>query len=151
MPITNSKEKKLPISDIIAGALADAKKANLLGDMPLQAAILGVVSEGSLPNATVEQIGNTVFITHYSEDKLEVAMRAMNLDTARNYLDNSIAYVTRLAESGVARMTSDFNDKRILQLFKSIANRPEFSHWGMKVYKKPDGSMRAYVVMQQGQ
>jgi hypothetical protein len=147
MAIVNSKDKQLPIPEIIAGALGDMKKSGQLKDYSIETALLTTVREGAMPNTTVEQIGNTVFITHYSEDKNEVAMRALNVDTARNYLDNSIQYVQQLADSGVMRMTSDFDDKRILQLFKSIANRPEFSHWGMKVYNKRDGGMRAFIVM----
>jgi hypothetical protein len=147
MAITNSNEKQLPTSEVIAQALADAQREKLLGDVPLYAAIMATIREGTLPNTTVEQIGNTVFISHYSEDKAEVAMRAMNVDTARNYLDNSIEYIKKMDASGVQRLTSDFKDKRILQLFKSISRRPEFSHWGMKVYRAKDGNMRAYVVM----
>lgn len=147
MPITNSKDKDLPIPDIITGALADAKRDGDLGDLPMHAAILGIVQEGSMENTDVEKIGNTVFITHYGDGGKHAVMRALNVDTARNYLDNSIEYVKRLASRGVQQMSSDFKDKRILQLFKSIANRPEFSHWGMKVLRAEDGTMRAYVAL----
>lgn len=147
MAITNSKDKTLPIPEIMVGALNDMKRAGQLKDYPFEAVLLGTVQEGSMPNTTVEQIGNTVFITHYSDDQKEVAMRALNVDTARNYLDNAVEYIKRLSDSGVERMTSDFDDKRILQLFNSIARRPEFAHWGMKVYNKRGGGMRAFVVM----
>lgn len=147
MAITNSKEKQLSTPEVIATSIADFHRTGRLRDVPMQAAILSIVQEGSMPNTEVRQIGNTVFISHYSEDRQEVAMRALNVDTARNYLDSSIQYVRDLANSGVERMTSDFNDKRILQLFKSIANRPEFAEWGMEVYKLENGDMRAYVVM----
>jgi hypothetical protein len=147
MAITNSKDKQLSTSEVIAGAVAEASRDDRLRNIPVQAALLAIVQEGAMPNTTVEQIGNTVFITHYSEDKAEVAMRALNVDTARNYLDNSLQYITKLSESGVTRMTSDFTDKRILQLFNTIARRPEFSHWGMEVRKLSSGGMRAYVVM----
>lgn len=147
MAIVNSKEKKLSIPEVMTGALGDMKKAGQLPDYPFEAILLATVQEGSMPNTTVEQIGNSVFITHYNEDKTEVAMRALNVDTARNYLDNSLEYIRNLDKSGVDRMTSDFNDKRILQLFKSIANREEFAHWGMKVYNTEGGGMRAFVVM----
>ena len=147
MAIVSSETKQLGISEIIAGALATMQKAGQLKDIPIETALMTTIREGSMPNTTVEQFGNSVFITHYNEDKTEAAMRALTVDTARNYLDNSIEYIRNLAESGVERMTSDFDDKRILQLFKSIANREEFAHWGMKVYNKRNGGMRAFVVM----
>lgn len=150
MAYVNSKERKLAIPEIITQALSEAKKAGEFKDIPVPAALLAVVREGTMENTVLEQIGNTVFISHYSTDGKEVAMRAMNADTARNYLDNSIEYVQKLADSGVVRMTSDFYDKRILQLFKAIANRPEFARWGMKVTRVADGRMRAYIVMNKG-
>lgn len=151
MPITNSKEKDLPIPEIITGALADAKRDGQLGDLPVYAAMLSIVQEGAMENTDVEKIGNTVFITHYGQGGTRAVMRALNVDTARNYLDNSIQYISELARRGVQEMSSDFKDKRILQLFKSIARRPEFSHWGMKVIRAESGVMRAYVVLKGAQ
>jgi hypothetical protein len=148
MPVVNSKEKKLTTAEIITNAIVDAKQNGDLDEaVPLQAAILAVAKEGMLPKTKVEQIGNTVFISHYSDDGKEVAMRAMNSDTARNYFESAVQYITALSKSGVERMTSDFTDKRIFQLFQSIAKRPEFAEWGMQVRKNSDGLMRAYVVM----
>ena len=147
MAIVSSKTKQLGISEIIAGALATMQKAGQLKDIPIETALMTTIREGSMPNTTVEQFGNSVFITHYNEDKTEVAMRALTVDTARNYLDNSVEYIRNLAESGVERMTSDFDDKRILQLFTSIANREEFAHWGMEVHEVEDGGYRAYIAM----
>ena len=148
MQLVDSQKEELDTSTIIARAVGEAKDAGQLPkNVTLQAAILSVISEGSMPGTKVEQIGNTVFMSHYSEDGKEVAMRAFNADTARNYLENSIQYVKALAEQGVERMTSDFADKKILQLFNTIARRPELQDWGMQVYKLDNGEMRAYVVL----
>jgi len=148
MQLVDSNKEELDTSTIIARAVGEAKEAGQLPkNVTLQAAILSVIAEGSMPNTKVEQIGNTVFMSHYSEDGKEVAMRAFNADTARNYLESSIKYVKNLAGQGVERMTSDFSDKKILQLFNTIARRPELRAWGMKVYKLNNGAMRAYVVL----
>jgi hypothetical protein len=148
MQLVDSNKEELDTSTIIARAVGEAKDAGQLPkNVTLQAAILSVISEGSMPNTKVEQIGNTVFMSHYSEDGKEVAMRAFNADTARNYLESSIKYVKALPEQGVERMTSDFSDKKILQLFNTIARRPELQEWGMQVYNLKSGGMRAYVVL----
>lgn len=147
MAIVNSKEKVLPTYQVILQALTNAKREKLLKDVPVEVALAAMIREGTLPNAEVKQIGNTVFIAHYSKDRAEVYMRALNVDSARNYYDNAMAYADYLSDSGVVRLTSDFNDKRIVQLFKAIANRPGYKHWGMKVYKLSNGGMRAFVVM----
>ena len=148
MQLVDSNKEELDTSTIIARAVGEAKDAGQLPkNVTLHAAILSVISEGSMPGTKVEQIGNTVFMSHYSEDGKEVAMRAFNADTARNYLESSIKYVKALPEQGVERMTSDFSDKKILQLFNTIARRPELQEWGMQVYKLNTGGMRAYVVL----
>jgi len=148
MQLVDSNKEELDTSTIIARAVGEAKDAGQLPkNVTLQAAILSVIAEGSMPNTKVEQIGNTVFMSHYSEDGKEVAMRAFNADTARNYLESSIKYVKALPEQGVERMTSDFSDKKILQLFNTIARRPELQDWGMQVYNLKSGGMRAYVVL----
>jgi hypothetical protein len=148
MQLVDSNKEELDTSTIIARSVGEAKEAGQLPkNVTLQAAILSIVAEGSMPNTKVEQIGNTVFMSHYSEDSKEVAMRAFNADTARNYLENSVKYVKALPEQGVERMTSDFSDKKILQLFNAIARRPELQEWGMQVYKLNTGDMRAYVVL----
>lgn len=147
MPIISSSTKRLPTSDVIANAVVDLAKKDLLKGVPVEAALMSIIQEGALPYTEVQQIGNTVFIGHFDEAREEVAMRAFNVDTARNFVENGAAYVRELAASGVKRMTSDFTEHQILQLFKAIARRPEFAEWGMKIFKLRSGGMRAYVLM----
>jgi hypothetical protein len=148
MQLIDSNKEELDTSTIIARSVGEEKESGQLSeDVTLQAAILSVVAEGSMPNTKVEQIGNTVFMSHYSEDGKEVAMHMFNADIARNYLENFIKYVKALLGQGVERMTSDFSDKKILQLFNAIFRRPEFQECGMQVYNLNTGDMRAYVVL----
>lgn len=151
MPIVNSKEKKLSMPEVITMALGNMQKENQLPkDVPLQAAILGVTYELSATDAKHEQRGNTVFIAHFSEDGKEASVRALNVDTARNYAENTYAYAQDLSNSGVERMTSDFRGTAVLNLFKSVGRQPFAKKWGMKVIKNKDGMMRAYIVMPKG-
>lgn len=147
MAIVNSNEKDLSIPEIITNALGDAERKGGLDGMPLEVAILSVVKEGSLPNTEVTKIGNTVFITHYDEDRTEVHVRTLSADTARNYLRNVWEYVRGLSEAGVERLTSDFSDRKVIPVFESIINRPEFSDWGVAFYELENGDIRAYMVM----
>lgn len=148
MSVVNSKTKKLSLSEVIAMALGNMQKANELPEgVPLYAAILGVVQELTDSGAKYEQRGNTLFISHFSEDGQEVSVRALNVDTARNYAENTYAYAQELHNAGVVRLTSDFRGTTVLNLFKSVARQPFAENWGMKVYKLPNGLMRAYVSM----
>lgn len=134
MPITNSKDKQLEISEVIAAALGDLYKRRMLPDgIPLYAAIMATIAEGTQPNVEVTQLGNTVFFAYYSKDRKEVYIKALNVDTARNYLNNSIEFTKGLKAAGVERLVADTYDKAIEQLFDAIARTPMAKNWGMKV------------------
>jgi hypothetical protein len=134
MSITNSKDKQLEISEVIATALADMHTRRMLPDgIPLHAAILSTIAEGTRPNAEVTQLGNTVFFTFYSKDRKEVYMKALNVDTARNYLNSSLELAKRLHDAGVERLVTDTYDKAIEQLFEAIGRTPMAKNWGMTI------------------
>jgi hypothetical protein len=150
MAITNSKNKQLEISEVIAAALGDLYQRRMLPDgIPLYAAIAATIAEGTRPNVEVTQLGNTVFFAYYSEDRKEVYIKALNVDTARNYLENSIQYTKQLNESGVERLVSDTYDKSIEQLFDAIGRTPMAKNWGMKVMESDNNPRvkRMFVVM----
>ena len=146
MAIVNSKDKKVPTAEVITNALADMKRDNLLPEnMPLQAIILSIIQECHMPDTSTVQLGNTVFISHFSKDRKEIAMRAFNIDTPRNYLDNSIQFAKQIMKFGVERMTSDFADSRIAQLFTMMGRRKELAGASMQLAKLSNGATRAYV------
>jgi len=147
MAIVNSNEKLLSTHEVIATAVVNAHRSGQLGDIPVQSALLVIAREGAMPNCDVTQIGNTVFISHFDDSRVEVAFRALNADTARNYVDNIVEYLQRLVSSGVRRMTCDFADPKIMQVIKTITRRPDFSRWGVRVYPLTTGEMRAYIVV----
>lgn len=148
MAVVNSKVKKLSLGEVVVMALGNMQKANELPEgVPLYAAILGITQELAASDAKHEQRGNTLFISHFSEDGQEVSVRALNVDTARNYAENTYAYVQELHNAGVVRLTSDFRGTTVLNLFKSVARQPFAENWGMEVRKLSNGMMRAYVVM----
>lgn len=148
MAITNSKKEQLGMPEVIAHALANEARAHRLPEgVDFQTAILAVTKELTMESAEHKQIGNTVFISHYSDDHKEVYMRALNVDTARNYLENAIAYTKYLASAGVERMVSDFKGEAVLHIFNTIAEDYKDAGWGMKVIHNAKDGYRAYVVM----
>ena len=78
----DSKQEQLSISEIITQAVYNTPPK----DIPPYAAILGIVKEGTLPNTTVEQYGNTVFITHFAKDKKVAIGRALNIEIGRAHV-----------------------------------------------------------------
>lgn len=148
MAIINSKKEKLSMPEVITHAVANEDKEHRLPKgVTLQAAILAITKELTMKSAEHTQIGNTVFIAHYSDDRKEVFMRALNVDTARNYLDNSIEFTKHLMRAKVERMVSDFNGSAPMHIFNTIAHEDFAKNWGMKIFKMENGGHRAYVVM----
>jgi hypothetical protein len=146
--IVNSNSKQLSIPEIIIRFVADRKeKGGVPDNVPLEAVVMSIVQEGAMANTEVEQYGNTAFITHFDEGKTEAAMRAFNVDTAQNYVKNAIAYGEALQEVGVKRLTTDFEDPKILQVLKAVASRMKDDDWGMRIVRVGDsGDMRAYII-----
>ena len=68
------------------------------------------------------------------------------MDSARNFVGNTVAYTTGLAESGVKRMTVDFKGDSIRQMLMAVAKSPvAVANWGMQIFKTDNGGCRAYI------
>jgi len=143
----DSNRQKISPSEIILHAV---QRANAAGELPtgvpVQAALTAIIAETSMPNTDVKQIGNTVFVSHYSQDKSETSTRAFNMDGARNFVINAIEYTTGLANNGVERMTIDFKGESIRQMLMAVSKSPiAVANWGMQIFKTNNGGYRAYV------
>ena len=120
MAQVDSKERQMSISEIVVQATATQSKRNI----PLQAALLAFVKEGSMPNTEVKQYGNTVFITHFSKDKDLAVGRSLNMDTARNFLENGRKYFQDLVRNGTKKFVAQFNQRSYTMAFAVLKRRP---------------------------
>ena len=121
MPV-NSNEQELSIPEILVYAL---KEQNVPENM-VAPSILALVKEGSMEETDVRNYGNTVFISHFKEkDGVKAVFgRALNADTARNYMQNGEEYFRYLLDEKVDYFVSIYNDPRVGIIFKYI-QRPE--------------------------
>lgn len=121
MPV-NSKQKQLSIPEVITTAIKDLRTEQRM----VAPAMLAFIQEAHMPDADLFQAGNTVFISHVKEKNgLKVAyMRALNADTARNYLDNGIEYTKHIVKAGVTYVFMTFKESSVTTIFNAIA-RPE--------------------------
>ena len=147
METIDSAQRELKLPEII---MYSVKRAENDGELPsganAQAALVAIAMEASMPGTDVKQIGNTVYISHYNEDKTETSTRAFNVDTARNFVSNTIEYTEGLANDGVKRLTSDFKGEPIRQMFAAVAKSPVAKKfWGMQLFETDEGEYRAYV------
>lgn len=103
--IIDSKKEQLAGSAVIGSALHSYD----LKGIPVYAALAAIAKETTMPGCDVIQFGNTVFITHFSADKKSVFMRALNIDTAKNYVDNGERYIRYLLTKNVNTMVTQYS------------------------------------------
>jgi len=148
MKVVNSKQKQLGISEITMQVLANAYQDKKLPEgTTLQAAILAMVSEMSMPSTEVLQFGNTLYIVHYKEDDPSlIYFRALNLDTATNFVNNQVEFSEWARRKGVTRMVSDWADPAINKLAELAFKRiPDAMENGNLKIVEANGKYRAYI------
>lgn len=116
----DSKKDQLSIPEIITQAVYN----NPPKDVPPYAAILSIVKEGTLPNTEVKQYGNTVFITHFGEDKDLAVGRALNIDTAKNFIINGEEYFRDLVRGGTRKFVAQFDQRSFATAFMAFKRKP---------------------------
>lgn len=143
MAQVDSKERQMSIPEIVIQATATQSKRNI----PLQAALLAFVKEGTMPNTEVKQYGNTVFITHFSEDRDLAVGRALNMDTARNFVANGDAYFRDLVRNGTTKFVAQFNQKSYAMAFAAFKRRPITTEQKMWIVPTPKGNTQVRIAL----
>ena len=143
MAMVDSRERKLNSAEIVHIALENTRSKHSPG-----VAFPAILTEMSQPNTDVKQIGNTIFILHKG-DNGQGFFKALNADTANNFLQSSRQYVVYTKKSGMNTLVTDFEDKAISTLFHAIAKNPPMPGMGFKEYKTSNGGFR--IVLNLGQ
>ena len=141
--LVDSKHKHLNMQQIIKIALHQTESEHTF-----KVAFLAIVKELTLPNAKPIRIGNTLFIVHLSpKDPSHAMFRALNADTATNYLENSKRFILEAKKMKLKVLVSQFKTPSILNIFKAIAKKPPFPNMGFASQKTKDGGYQATINM----
>lgn len=116
----DSKKDQLSIPEIITQAVYN----NPPKDVPPYAAILSIIKEGTLPNSEVKQYGNTVFITHFDETRDLAVGRALNIDSAKNFIINGEEYFRDLVRGGTRKFIAQFDQRSFATAFMAFKRKP---------------------------
>lgn len=117
METFDSKKKKLTLQEVMIRALHN--QLNTL-TVPFDQALMQMMAELQMPNTEALQLGNTLFITHYSPQSPVCAMYALNVDTAKNYVDNGELYVRHLIKRGITGFVTSYKQESFGVPFKQI-------------------------------
>ncbi len=119
--VVDSKQEPLSGPAIIAMAAEQLD----LGGVPIPAAIASVAEELHSKDVDATQVGNTVFIAHRGkgENKNKMVGRSFNVDTAQNFVNNYVKYLSVLRNKGVTHYSVDFDGQELLPVAKSVGKR----------------------------
>jgi len=131
--LTDSKEKELSVEAILMIAAQNTKSK-----YSAQQVYASLVKEMNLEGTSVYREGNTLFIMHHAKGRIGI-FRALNADTARNYLDNSYTFIQDAYKMGFDILVSDFEDPTIMNIFKGISRNPPQEGMGYRAEKTKRG------------
>jgi len=131
--LVDSKKKQLGEQAILMIAAQETKSPH-----PASSVYAALVQEMNMEGTSILREGNTLFIIHKGQGRTGV-FRALNADTARNYLESSYAFIQGAYKMGFDTLVSEFKDPTILNIFKAISRNPPQENMGYKAQKTKRG------------
>lgn len=105
-----------------------------------------VLAEAHGSGAIIMRQGNTLFVVNPSPNNPKTAVfRALNADTANNYIKNSTEFIRAIKMAGFEVLVTTFHDESILTIFRYISRNPPFPDMGYAVQRLSDGGFRATI------
>ena len=131
--LVDSKNKQLSSESILMIAAQQTKSPY----SPEQV-YAALVKEMNLKGTSTYREGNTVFLMHHAKGRIGT-FRALNADTARNYLENSRTFIQDAYKMGFDILVSDFEDPTIMNIFKGISRNPPQEGMGYRAERTERG------------
>jgi hypothetical protein len=131
--LVDSKKKQLSQEAILMIAAQETKSPH-----PASTIYAAMVKEMNMPGTSLVRDGNTLFVIHVGEGRTGV-FRALNADTARNYLENSYAFIQGAYKMGFDVLVSEFEDPTIFNIFKAISRNPPQEGMGYRAERTKKG------------
>jgi hypothetical protein len=131
--LVDSKKKQLTDNAIVMIAAQETKSPH-----PASTVYAALVKEMNMPGTSLVRDGNTLFIIHVGEGRTGI-FRALNADTARNYLENSYAFIQGAYKMGFDVLVSEFEDPTIFNIFKAISRNPPQEGMGYRAERTKTG------------
>jgi hypothetical protein len=131
--LTDSKKKELSVEAVLLIAAQQTKSK-----YSAEQVYASLVKEMNMEGTSTYREGNTVFLMHHAKGRVGI-FRALNADTARNYLDNSYQFIQDAYKMGFDILVSDFEDPTIMNIFKGISRNPPQEGMGYRAERTQKG------------
>jgi hypothetical protein len=141
--VVDSNQKMLDVQEILE---ISAKETGF--NRPIKEGVEMLTIELTMPNVIKMREGNTLFIVHKTTTPGAGYFRALNADTARNFVENSRQFVDAAYKIGFNLLVTQFTDPTILNIFKMISRNPVREGMGFATQKTNDGGFQ--VTLQLG-
>lgn len=103
--------------------------------------------EFSMPNTWKMRNGNTIFVVHKSDEPGYGYFRALNADTAPNFLENSRVFADAAYKVGFDVLVTQFQDPTLLNIFKAISRNPIREKMGYGVQRTDGGGFQVTLAL----
>jgi hypothetical protein len=140
--MVDSNTQKLSGEQIVEIAIKNTKI-----DRPIKEAKEMLTIEFNMPNTWKMREGNTIFLCHKSKQPGYGYFRALNADTAQNFLQNSRVFADAAYKVGFDVLVTQFQDSSLLGLFKMISRNPVREGMGYAAKKIEDGGFQVTLVL----
>ena len=131
--LVDSKKKQLGEQAILMIAAQETKSPH-----PASSVYAAIIKEMNMEGTSIVREGNTLFVIHNARGRVGL-FRALNADTARNYLENSYAFIQGAYKMGFDTLVSEFEDPTIMNIFKAISRNPPQEGMGYKAERTKSG------------
>lgn len=135
MPLVDSRQQMLELGDLLKVAAE-----NTQSQYPMEFVYASFVKEVQMPGSKFYRYGNTVYAVHASEKEPRKGMfRALNADTAPNFLASGYAFVVDAYKNGFDTLATQFKDQSLLNIFRTIAKNAPNPGMGYNVQNLANG------------
>lgn len=130
----DSRKRKLDPKEIIMTFAEDHEKR-----YPPNITFNSIINEIKSKKTKLMQQGNTVFLVSPAKKQTAI-FRALNADTAQNYVANTIVFVQAMQDLGYKFLYTQFTDPAILNVLKAAftSHIPKQAGAAYKAYKLKD-------------
>lgn len=138
MPVVDSRQQMLDLGELIKVAAENTKS-----QYPIEFVYAAFVKEVQMPDSKFFRYGNTVYVVHGSPKTPGKGMfRALNADTAPNFLASAYAFVLDAYKAGFDMVVTQFSDQSLLNIFRTVSKNPPNAGMGYEVMKLADGQFQ---------
>lgn len=135
MPLVDSRQQMLDLGELLKVAAENTKS-----EYPMEFVYASFVKEVQMPDSKFYRYGNTVYIVHQSKTEPRKGMfRALNADTAPNFLASGFAFVVDAYKAGLDTLVTQFSDQSLINIFRNVSKNPPNPGMGYNVTMLKDG------------